>query len=78
MNDTELYKFDKDLGTMCGESLKKGSIEESLWSIFNFTFLHGNGCDFPKVRKIFIDTYNCREKITVTITVYCGNGSHIV
>ncbi|XP_014299211.1 uncharacterized protein LOC103574727 [Microplitis demolitor] len=71
VNDTELYKFDKDLGTMCGESLKKGSIEESLWSIFNFTFLHGNGCDFPKDH-IFEPIFNIPMAVTLNEPLPCG------
>ncbi|XP_057335694.1 uncharacterized protein LOC130674395 [Microplitis mediator] len=72
VNNTVLYEFDKDLGTMCGESLKKGSVEESLWSIFNFTYLHGNGCNFPKDHE-FEPTINVPLAVTFDEPLQCGD-----
>ncbi|CAG5073304.1 Protein of unknown function, partial [Cotesia congregata] len=73
LNDEEIYHFEDNLGTMCGESLKEGSMEHTLWSIVDRILLHNNNnCNYPKGT-----TFPTVEKIPITVTVdeplKCGN-----
>ncbi|XP_044592842.1 uncharacterized protein LOC123270759 [Cotesia glomerata] len=65
LNSTEVYKFEDNLGTMCGESLEKGSMERALWSIVDQVLLHNdNNCNYPKG-----STFPTVEKIPLTMIV---------
>ncbi|KAG8034207.1 hypothetical protein G9C98_001292 [Cotesia typhae] len=65
LDDSEIYNFEDNLGTMCGESLEEGSMERALWSIVDRVLLHNdNNCNYPKG-----STFPTTEKMPLTITV---------
>ncbi|CAG5079022.1 Protein of unknown function [Cotesia congregata] len=65
LDDSEIYNFEDNLGTMCGESLEKGFMEHTLWSIIDQVLLHNdNNCNYPKG-----STFPIVEKMPMTVTV---------